>query len=529
MRVEIPRFKGAVPLVDSRLLPVDVANEAENCRFETGNLEPYNSLLAESPLIEANSQSIYLYDSTHWFSWDTDVDVILSPTVDDDYNTVIWTGDAGYPRIGYNLSVTGNATPPNVSYQLGVPAPTTAPAITDITNNAQDDSDVANDESRFYVYTFVSSAGEEGPPSPVSEEITVLNVNAIVELSFSLAGIGNHDVEQIRIYRSGTTLESSDFFLVNTIPKASLTYSDNNPTVQALTLSTIDYDPPPVELKGITMMPNGIAVGFFGKNLCFSEAYLPYAWPVGYRQTTEHEIVGIAVTGNTVIVTTEGNPYIFSGVAPDAISGSKIEAKQACVSKRSVVDMGDFVLYASPDGLVAASSSSVPVVVTEDIIRRDQWRSRYLPSTIHACYFENKYIAFYNEAAGFIFDPQTKTLIDLDFYADACYNDLIEDKLYLAINGSLFSWDSGATSLTMRWKKRFDINSRAIPSCARIESNDLASVTFALYVDGVQVHTITPPSETFRLPAIRGDYFEIEVSGTSVVRRIVLADSMGEL
>ena len=46
-------------------------------------------------------------------------------------------------------------------------------------------------------------------------------------------------------------------------------------------------------MKGLTALPNGIMAGFTGKRICFSEAFLPHAWPANYRITLEEEIVGM--------------------------------------------------------------------------------------------------------------------------------------------------------------------------------------------------------------------------------------------
>lgn len=527
MKIKIPTFKGVVPLADPRLLAPEIATEADNCRFERGNLEPYKELSPVADVIEANTQSLFLYDDSFWFSWNTDVDVILSPTIGDDRNTVIWTGDLGGARIGYNNNVTGNETPPNVSYKLGVPAPSSKLQLA-IANNDQDEEDTENDETRYYVYTYVTESGEEGAPSPVSDKAVIFNPTAEVTLTIPSEVINEHNLQQVRIYRSGTTLESADFFLLTTLPIATSTYVDTALEPQAFTLNTIDFDLPPTNLQGLTVMPNGIAVGFFDKTICFSEAYLPYAWPVGYQQTTEHNIIGLAVMGNSVVVTTEGNPYIFTGISPDSMSGLKLEQKQACVSKRSIVDMGDYVIYASPDGLVAASERSTDLL-TEAIMRRDQWQEKYNPTTIHACQFEGKYIGFYGGTTGFIFDPRTQTLVDLDFYASAAFNDLKQDKLFLAVADSLKEWDGGAENKTMRWKKHFELNGNALPTCIRVEAENIAEITFKLWVDGTLQLTTTPASETFWLPPLRGENFEIELSGNSMIRGVVMADTKRDL
>ena len=54
-------------------------------------------------------------------------------------------------------------------------------------------------------------------------------------------------------------------------------------------------------MKGLIALPNGVFAGFTGKRICFSEPFLPHAWPVAYRITLEEEIVSIAAASNTCI------------------------------------------------------------------------------------------------------------------------------------------------------------------------------------------------------------------------------------
>ena len=180
------------------------------------------------------------------------------------------------------------------------------------------------------------------------------------------------------------------------------------------------------------MGENGIAAGFAGNEFIPSEAYLPYAYPIGYRQSVEHDIVAISPTSTGFVVATKGYPHSFVGVSPDGLSSQKLDVKQACVSGASLVDMGEFAIYAGPDGLVAAGESRAEVI-TLDLFSRREWQG-FNPETIHAYYYEDYYIGFYGDTAGtgagiggFIYNPSTSDFIHLDFYATAGYNDLETD------------------------------------------------------------------------------------------------------
>ena len=77
--------------------------------------------------------------------------------------------------------------------------------------------------------------------------------------------------------------------------------------------------------------------------------------PDEYKLTVKSDIVAIAPLPSGLLVLTKEKPAIISGLDPSAMALSEIDSNQACVSKRSVVDMGSAVMYASPDGLVMAT------------------------------------------------------------------------------------------------------------------------------------------------------------------------------
>lgn len=528
MKLSINTFKGVVPKIDARLLPVEVATEAENCRFDSGNLEPYFLNGDIEPLPISNVKSLFRYADSHWFAWPFDVDAVRSPINQDDYERVYFTGD-GVPKVTYNTIATNDAIKPSVSFNLGVPAPTEGVGLNQLPIPVSDD-DFSDDESRFYRYTYITELGEEGAGSPVSAEVTVYNPDTdTVGMFFPSAIPSGHNITHIRLYRSVTQINDADFYHVADIPIASKneTFTDNVlDNALGTSLISANFDMPPSDMQGLVSLPGAFMAGFSGNSLCFSEANQPHAWPFDYRHTTEHDIVGLAVFGNSVFVATKGKPYVFSGITPDSMSGQKLEVNQACVSKRSIVDMGEYILYASAEGLVAVSSGNI-TILTKDIVRKAQWQS-YQPETIHAYQFEGKYLAFYGGVAGFVFDPQTASLVDITDYADAGFNILNQDALYLSVNDNLVLWNSEPERKTLRWKKRFELRKRILPRACLVECD--GDFTFRLWVDGTPKLTLTNPvKQTFRLPSVRGEYFEIEVQSQHAIKRIELASTLREL
>jgi hypothetical protein len=160
---------------------------------------------------------------------------------------------------------------------------------------------------------------------------------------------------------------------------------------------------------GLTAMPNGITAGFFGNTLCFSEAYLPHAWPEAYQLTTTYPIVGLSATDTGLIVLTEGKPYIVQGADPAGMVMNELDIAQSCLSKKSIVDMGGSVIYSSPDGLVGISQSGSRVL-TDNIFTKEQWDD-YSPSTVIGFRWEDRYVGFSSRSGdtapeGFVLDPR---------------------------------------------------------------------------------------------------------------------------
>jgi hypothetical protein len=131
-------------------------------------------------------------------------------------------------------------------------------------------------------------------------------------------------------------------------------------------------------MQGLTAVANGVFAGFSGNRFCLSEPFLPHAWPIDYRITLEEDIVAIGGVSNGVVALTDGRPYFITGTDPSAMTAVQMDIAQACVNARSVVDMGSYLLYAGPDGLVAVTGGQGEVV-TQGLISAKQWNADFNP------------------------------------------------------------------------------------------------------------------------------------------------------
>lgn len=200
--------------------------------------------------------------------------------------------------------------------------------------------------------------------------------------------------------------------------------------------------------------------------------------------------------------------------------------------------MGEYALYATSEGILMAGGSEKAQNVTEGIITPTQWRAGYAPESIHAYFWEGKYVAFYDDGAGnaggFILDPRggESAFVPLDFYAQCGQYDRAEGVLYLVIGGALVKFARAAGRRSGTWKSKvFRLNRPTCPGAAKVVSS-VYPVTMKMWADGVLKHTESVQNaDFFRLP---GGYkaleFEVELSGVGGrIDEVAFAESPSEL
>lgn len=380
-------------------------------------------------------------------------------------------------------------------------------------------------ETRSYVYRFVSDLGEAGPPSPASAEISIYP-GQIPTVNGLTNGYAYGTKE---LFRTNTGTDTTEFQFVAEVALASTSYVDSIDSASlGEVLNSTLWDAPPDDLAGLIALPNGCLVGYSGNEVCFSVPYMPHAWPVDYRYPVTGTIKGIGAYGLSVVVTTDGAPYVATGQDPASMSLEKLESGYACVSTLGVVDMGYAVAYPSPHGLMVAGVGTAGLV-TAKVMGRDEWQD-YHPETIQAAFYGGLYLAF-TDNGGFIFDQQTNDLINIDLVPTATFHDSETGDLYLVIDDEIVRWDAGTVDLTNRWKSRpFVLNKPGIMTSAQVKA-DSYPVTFRVYGDGVLLSTKSVRnSKPFRTKCRKlVQEVQMEVSGTTGIWSMSLAESMEEI
>jgi hypothetical protein len=534
--IDINAFDGMQPVVDPILLDNGKATLAQNVVLNSGTLAPLLGTTTLKALTKTAPKTIWRYgnsstETDYWLEFLEETDVIHSPLPNDPYARAYWS-DGIQAKYGPNSAIVSGSSYPGASYNLGIPAPAATPAM-----SGSAPSVASQGETRTYVYTYVSAYGEEGPPSAASTPATIDPGAAVAVSNMSVAPAGAYNITLKRIYRSSTVGSSAQFQFVAEIPVAQTNYSDT--TSQAALgeiLPSETWEAPPAALSGLKMMANGACVGFVGNTVYFSEPNLPHAWP--HKYPIEFQIVGLGVFGQTAVALTNSFPVALAGSDPQAMSPGRLELPQACVSKPSIVDTGDGVLYASPDGLVSIGSSGMSVI-TQKYATRKQWQALN-PSSFKAWVHEGRYIATFTRT------DNTRGILILDFSGTGPfwtvsdlnattaitggYSDNRTDTLYLAQGANLVRYNQG-DALTATWRSKTyrmgvplnigwaAINAKAYP------------VTLTVTADGEQTDQITVADELpFRLSSgFKARDWTVQLSSATEVTRLRMATSMDEL
>jgi len=539
MNIKIDGFAGMAPSLNQFNMDQAYSQQAVNAKLLYGNLTPYKAARTiVTPTKAGVKKTIYRWgenlsdEATYWFTWTTDVDVVRAPIDSDVTERTYFTGD-GYPKkTDSSLYSSGGTDYPMNAYKLGVPAPSSAPSAT-VSGNPTNASDVAL--SVAYVVTYVTGWGEESAPSGPTAVVSYKAGQTVNLTAIPVAPGGNYNITSKRIYRSNSGSKGTAYQFVTEIGIATTSYADSKTSIElGETVATWGWAEPPDTMQGLKLLANGFAIGFSGNTLYPSEPFALYAYPVGYQLSTESPIVGIGVFGQSAFIGTKGNPYVVTGSDPATLSMIKLEANQACVSKRSIVSMNGGVVYASPDGLFLVNSSGINPL-TINILSRDDWQA-YKPESIHAYEIDGRYIAFYDTGTtqgSLIFNlyGETPSFSISTVYATAGYSDRLRDALYLAIGSTIARWDDGSTNLTFTWKtKKFRAPRPICPSIAKIEAVGYP-VTFKLYADSVLKFTKTVNNiKTFRLPAgFKAQTFEFQFEASAQFNRFTVAEQGHEL
>jgi hypothetical protein len=486
--VMIADFSGMNPLRDPVLLPDNNAQYADNAWLYKGQVRGFRHATNVYTTQYVDTQQVYrvpkdlsnVMDFTsagsYWLEFpDHFMSVIRNPTVGDQWNRYYFFPSDQYDSAGNNPSWPVASPGPSYNtlnnmvagapgYVLGIPAPTGgAPTVVPA-------APVATNETRAYVYTYVSAYGEEGPPSPATTGTGDPAGTWVVTIPAPpVVDNAGRYITNVRLYRTVTDQQgnASYYQVIELLVTfgSSITINDNFATITAnVILPTVGFLPPPAGLQGVVMMANGIAAGFTSsREVWFSASYLPHAWPPSYALTVDYPIVGLTANGSSLNILTQGSPFIATGITPDTMTIGKITANEPCIGRGSIVASGEGAFYASPNGIQLLNTGGT-TNMTQAIYEKE-FHNSLEPSSWASGRYSSAYVAFVKgppvggDHGGFVIDySQGNNMLFtyLHFTAQIvnAMNDELSGQLFMLLaNRAVMQWNPpiGTPGTTFLW------------------------------------------------------------------------------
>ena len=563
--VKLMGFGGMLPAIDPRLLPDDSAADAQNVWFYNGGLEgirvpttinvptPGTRAIFRVPKAATDLDNI---TNSYWLEFTTlDISIVKTPIAESADPTYYWASGTGVP--GYtSFSRIAAGSPPLV---LGIPSPAIAPGVTPA-------GGVGTTETRAYVYTWVSSYGEEGQPSPPTVVTgKVDDTWSITMTAPSVPDTTNRVLQSTNIYRTVTSSAGvASYYFVAQLPIGTLTYDDtlaDDAVINAGVLQSTDYAPPPAGLQGLAALPNGMLCGWLGSEIWFCEPYKPHAWPAKYQIATEYDIVAMVGAGATLVIGTQAFPYFATGISPDSMTLQRIPAAEPCLSRGSMVGSALGAFYASPNGLIFVSALGQIQNTTRETVSKAAWQTLLDLRELRAALLNGAYFVYsgITEAA---FEPTAFVTVGDGGTRQGALIELQDTRVgfsRLLAPMSIFNvqqdtWTgevlilseakvevlnlSGPDMMHYTWLSKifplaYPDNLAAMKITWEPPVGEDASVgTVTVFADGRQrLSRPIPPSDTvFMLPSgYKANAYQFGVTGNLVIKSIQIASSIEEL
>jgi hypothetical protein len=284
-------------------------------------------------------------------------------------------------------------------------------------------------------------------------------------------------------------------------------------------LLTDEYDEPNAAMQGLIVGQNNLVAGFFDNQLCFAEPGKPHAWPIKYRRTFEYDIVALADVSGSLIVLTGTHCFRVNGSDPSTLAIAKIDTLYPCLSKRSVVNMGYGLLYATYGGLAMWRPDTGLTLATKLLHNWDTWdeTNNIDPATIVGTYFDDQYFGAH-DSGSFIFERDEKVggyYVTAGHKFNSAWLDVSDSSLYTSsdLTGTVDVWNSSdAIKRPMEWKSKtlvikdyINIGAARVVADYAVTAEDIAAYATwndavvaynaAIWVDSEQLGTVNGPTD----------------------------------
>jgi hypothetical protein len=528
--LRINRFGGLKPIASERNLSDHMATIAKDVDLSQGILKPWRT-----------PRDLGAFSGKHLWREDC-----CTKAFEDCYASV------AYKRIdckriiatnvGYPYPVTGTLEEwcagdvCRLGFPCDLPAPTTStPANSGFSEYKTDK------QFRHYAYRLINKYGEI---SNISDPSLHINVDALDNVTISLpAGFTSYCITSIEILRSeqmpdfsGNTANSM-YFRIGEVPIGTTSFVDIGEIIQEIADETMDYAPPPDDLRSVQYWGNDQFVGLSENRLAVSEKGEYSAWPYANYISFDDIPVEILATESVCYVATDARPVIVSiNVVDGCRAVNRLDDSHPIVSKRSMVAYNNHTLYASKDGIVMLSPSGQAKILTANYYTKDQWRALQ-PATMHAVVHDGHYFGFFeNETIRFkihdgVYEDTTDVgLTTLTMRPTAAYRAL-NDELYYLEGGKLWWWNEGDSWLELEWQSgTFDMPSIIDFSAFKLLiSQDIATIEHWVDQERIDLDLILDANPK-HLPSGRdGLDWSINIKTKGIVKEYSLATSINDL
>lgn len=386
-------------------------------------------------------------------------------------------------------------------------------------------------ETRAYIYTLTNTFNEESGPSPAATiDVSYLEE---VQVAVQVPNFGGYRPHQeTKIYR--TFGSSPSYVHVDVESTGTNVFVDHSFNTQDIGtgLYTLDYEPPPDGLFGLTALPNGAFAAFKDNALYMCEPYRPHTWH--YKMTFPTSIRGICMGSQALIVTCANGSHLVLGNTPAQMQSMPLPAPQAGITHRSMVQLEGTVAFGSNDGIVLVNGSQATLDISQKFFSREDWRSRYatILDDVRFAYHDGFLVAVSSsENKGFIvrMDEAAGTFTQFNVRYDSAYYLPVADTLYYSIGNKLYRFRDGDYYQADWWSKEFILGQYTSFGAAYVRCR--GPVTVSIYADNVLWHSFeATQTGYFRLPAgKRALSWSVRFQTEAALEEFVMAESMGEL
>lgn len=556
MNLKYRNFKGVVPRLDHHLLGGEYAEVALDVNLWHGTVKPFREKLLCHTL--QNTTKAVFYDDCCWKEFDKCVEFTRLQAL---CSRQVVTGLFDYPA-----SACSSDCNPRW-FRLGVPSPMSTPNVELLTplnnpsscyaENFIDSIDYAR-VSRAYVYTYVNSCCDEGPPSYPSETIDVDDGGRVMVSGFDVPP-PEYGVTSIRLYRLASGFDTnnisienvmideksslSEYFFVGEFPIGESVYIDDLMDRElGFPLETQGYVEPPKDLRGIISVKGTQLAGFYaGNKIRFSMPRYPHAWQEADELTIPDTIHALVELNQNVIVLTCGAIYMVEPIKDCKTVGCRKVSKTlenyplvSCCGTHGYTLTPKGVVFVSAEGLILTTGTEA-VNITSPYFAQDDWRA-LLPDRMSVVYHRDSIYFFSENIAYCLQFPvslaqwDNSVLIQLSDRPKYAFS--ANEDLFLVEDTGVYRWNMGNKWRPYMWKGKKEISPSQVNFAgAKVSRYNGGNVKFKLFGDDLLIKEYDPQqTEKFRLPSGRRDIeFQLELSGTAEVYQVEISTSYRDL